>query len=83
MIFQKCIIEIIQNLQINKIIKGKKFYKIINWFILFDDYIYYIRDNSSLDDIKSFLDVNSKSLNSDNNEYNLENQSILLFRINI
>ena len=63
--------------------KKKIFDKIINWFILFDDYIYYVRNNSSLDDIKSFLDDYSKSLNSENNEYNLENQSILLFRINI
>ena len=63
--------------------KKKIFDKIINWFILFDDYIYYVKDNSSLGDIKSFLDDYSKSLNSENNEYNLENQSILLFRINI
>ena len=59
------------------------FYKILDWFILFDEYVSYVKDNSSLDDIKSFLDDYSKSLNSENNEYNLENQSILLFRINI
>ena len=63
--------------------KKKIFDKIIDWFILFDDYIYYVRNNSSLDDIKSFLNDYSKSLNSENNEYNLESQSILLFRINI
>ena len=63
--------------------KKKIFDKIIDWFMLFDDYISYVKDNSSLGDIKSFLDDYSKSLNSENNEYNIESQSILLFRINM
>ena len=63
--------------------KKKIFNKIISWFNLFDDYISYVKDNSSLDDIKSYLDDYSKSLNSENNEFNLESQSTLLFRVNI
>ena len=63
--------------------KKKIFEKILDWFFLFDEYISYVKNNSSLDDIKSFLDVYSKSLNSENNDFNCENQSILLFRINI
>ena len=63
--------------------KKKIFNKIINWFILFDDYISYVNNNSSLNDTKSFLDEYSKSLNSENKELDLESQSILLFRVNL
>ena len=40
--------------------KKKIFEKILDWFFLFDEYISYVKNNSSLDDIKSFLDVYSK-----------------------
>ena len=63
--------------------KKKIFNKILNWFILFNNYISYVKANSSLNDSKSFLDNYSKSLNSENSEFNLESQSILLFRINL
>ena len=63
--------------------KKNIFNKILSWFNLFDDYISHVKNSSSLDDIKSFLDDYSKSLDSDNNEFNLESQSALIFRVNI
>ena len=63
--------------------KKKIFNKIINWFNLFDDYISYIKDNSSIGDNKGIIDYFSSLLNSENNELNLESQSTILFRINI
>ena len=59
------------------------FNKILNWFNLFEDYISYVKDNSSLNDIKSIVDVYSHSLNSENEEFNWESQSAFMFRINI
>ena len=63
--------------------KKKIFNKIINWFNLFDDYISYLLDNTSLGDIKNIVDDYSHNLNSENNELNLESQSAFMFRINI
>ena len=63
--------------------KKKIFNKILNWFNLFDDYIAYVKDNSSLIDTKAIIDDYLKNLNSDNNEFNLESQSALMFRVNI
>ena len=62
--------------------KKKIFNKIINWFNLFDDYISYVKDNSTLSDVKSILEDYS-NLNSESNEYILETQSSFMFRINI
>ena len=62
--------------------KKKIFSKIINWFNLFDDYISYIKDNSSLGDIKNILEDYS-NFNSESNEYIVETQSSFMFRINI
>ena len=62
--------------------KKKIFSKIINWFNLFDDYISYIKDNSSLGDIKNILEDYS-NFNSENNEYIVETQSSFMFKINI
>ena len=63
--------------------KKKIFIKIMNWFNLFDDYITYVKDYSSLDDLKGIVENYSQSLNSENTEFNWENQGALLFRINI
>ena len=63
--------------------KKKIFNKILNWFDLFDDYISHIKDNSSLGDLKSIVDDYSKNLNSDNDKFNLESQSTLMFRVNL
>ena len=63
--------------------KKKIFIKIMNWFNLFDDYITYVKDYTSLDDLKGLIDNYSQSLNSENNEFNWESQGTLLFRINI
>ena len=65
--------------------KKKKtiFNKILNWFNLFDDYIEYVKDNSSLIDTKTIINDYLKNLNSENNEYNLESQSSFMFRVNL
>ena len=63
--------------------KKKIFNKIINWFNLFDDYVSYVKDNTSLDDDKSIINYYTHSLNSENSELNSTNQSIFLFRVNI
>ena len=63
--------------------KKKIFDKIINWFNLFDNYISYIKDNSSLIDSKSFVNYFSHNLISENFEYNLESQTAFMFKINI
>ena len=64
-------------------IKKKVFDKILSWFNLFDDYISYVKDNSSLIDTKYIIDDYSKNFNSENNEFNLESQSSFMFRVNI
>ena len=64
-------------------IKKNIFQKIINWFNLFEDYLSYIKDNSSLDDNNNIINTYLKNLNSDNNEFNFEEQGELIFRINI
>ena len=63
--------------------KKKIFDKIISWFNLFDNYISYVKANSSLDDPKSIIDVYSHSLNSENFEFNLESQTTFMFKVNI
>ena len=61
-------------------IKKKIFNKILSWFNAFDDYIFYVKDNSTINDDKNILDDYSKSLNAENNEFDLENQSTLIFK---
>ena len=63
--------------------KKKIFDKIINWFNVFDDYISYVKDNSSLGDTKCIIDDYSHSLNDESYEFNLESQTAFQFRINI
>ena len=63
--------------------KKKIFDRIINWFNLFDNYISYAKDNSSLNNTKCIIDDYSHNLNSENIEYNLESQTVFMFRINI
>ena len=63
--------------------KKKIFNKIINWFNLFDDYISYVKDNSSLADIKCIIDDYYLNYNSKNFEFNTESQTVFMFRINI
>ena len=62
--------------------KKKIFNKIINWFNLFDDYISYIKDNSSLGDLKNIIEDYSKS-NSENVALNNDRQSSFMLKINI
>ena len=63
--------------------KKKIFNKIISWFNLFDDYLFYVKEYSSLDATKCIVDDYSHSLNSDNFQFNLESQSAFMFRVNI
>ena len=55
----------------------------MNWFNLFDDYITYVNDNSSLSDTKCIVDDYYHSLNTENFEFSLESQTAFMFRINI
>ena len=73
------------NLEYRNKLEFKKtiFNKIIKWFNLFDDYASYVKDNSSVSDIKNFLDDYSHNFNSENNDFNFESQSSLIFRINL
>ena len=62
--------------------KKKIFDKIINLFNLFDDYITYVKDNTTLNDYKNIIKDFSNDLY--NNEFNyLGNNSFVSFRINI
>ena len=63
--------------------KKKVFDKIINWFNLFDNYVSYIKENSSLTDSKCIVDDYSHNLNSENFEFNLESQTVFMFRVNL
>ena len=63
--------------------KKKIFNKIVSWFDLFEDYISHVKDNSSLGELKNIVDDYFKGLNSDNNDFNYESQSSLMFRVNI
>ena len=63
--------------------KKKIFDKIISWFSLFDEYISYVKDNSSLNDTKCIADDYSHNLNIENFEFDLESQTVFMFRINI
>ena len=63
--------------------KKKIFDKIINYFNLFDNYIAYVKENSSLNDSKDIINTLSQSLYSENKEFNLESQTVFLFRVNI
>ena len=58
------------------------FNKIMNWFNLFDEYVNHVRKNTSIDDSKSLINDFSL-LSSDNIEFNIENHSLFLFKINI
>ena len=57
--------------------------KIVDWFILFDDYVEYVKNYTQLLEDKTILENFSENLNSSNDELNSENQSFFLLRINI
>ena len=64
--------------------KKKTFDKIIKWFNLFDDYIIYLKDNTSFGDDKNIInDYSHNIIGSDNSELNSGSQSALLFKVNI
>ena len=65
--------------------KKKIFNKIINWFNLFDDYIIYVKANTSFGDDKNIINDFSHSLNNvvENYDSNSLSQSAFLFKINI
>ena len=62
--------------------KKNIFNKILNWFNLFDEYIFHVRNNTTLGDDKSLLDDFSIT-SSDNNELNSGSQSLFLFKVNL
>ena len=63
--------------------KKRYFDKIINWFNLFDNYSRQINENSALGNYKDILDAYLNNLASNNNDFKSENQSALLFQINL
>ena len=65
-------------------LKRKLLDKIVNWFNLFDDYVTYVIDNTSLSDDKNIVDDLTHNLkNSENKEFNTVSQSVFLFKVNI
>ena len=65
-------------------LKKNIFNKILNWFNLFDDYITYVKDNTSLNDDKTIINDFSHTINSvEDRELNSSSQSVFLFKINI
>ena len=63
--------------------KKKIFEKIIKWFNLFEDYISYVKDNSTLGDLKGLIeDYSKQTLNNDNNAFILGSQSTIMFKLN-
>ena len=65
-------------------IKKKIFQKIMSWFNLFDDYVSYVKDNTSLGDDKNIINDYYLSLNNtENKDFDKGSQSVFLFRINI
>ena len=63
--------------------KKKIFDKIIAWFNVFDDYISYVKKNSTLAEHNCIINDYSHSLNNENFEFNLESQTSFMFRVNI
>ena len=64
--------------------KKNNFDKIIKWFNLFDDYITYIKDNTSLSDDKNIIKEYIQNFeNKDNLEANSTYQTVFFFRVNI
>jgi hypothetical protein len=70
------------NLKKKQLYKKNIFNKILNWFNLFDEYVYHVRNNTTLGDDKSLTDDFSL-LSSDNNESNSGSQSLFLFKVNL
>ena len=60
------------------------FSKIIKWFNLFDDYIIYVKGNTSLNDDKNIIKEYSRDVNNKENfDVNSNSQSSFLFKVNI
>ena len=82
--FMKIYNEDILEFQTKQDFKKKIFDKILKWFNLFDGFVSYVKDNSSLTDTKAFIDDYTKKIESDNNNnFNAEGQSVLMFKVNI
>ena len=70
------------NLKKKQIYKKNIFNKILNWFSLFDEYVFHVRNNTTLGDDKNLIDDFSL-ISSDNNELNSGSQSLFLFKVNL
>ena len=81
--FMKIYNEDILEFQTKQDFKKKIFDKILKWFNLFDGFVSHVKDNSSLTDTKAFIDDYTKNIDSDNNNFNAEGQSALMFKVNI
>ena len=70
------------NLKKKQNYKKNIFNKILNWFSLFDEYVFHVRNNTTLGDDKNLIDDFSL-ISSDNNELNSGSQSLFLFKVNL
>ena len=59
------------------------FDKIINWFILFDDYVSHVKNQTQLLDDKNIIEEISENINLEENEFNAGTQSVFILRVNI
>ena len=71
--------EIIQKQKIKK----KYFKKLVSWFNLFENYAKQINENSALGNYKDIVNTYTQNFDLNNNELDSENQSTLLFQINL
>ena len=70
----------INSMQLNK---KKYFDKIINWFSLLNNYAQQINENSTLGNFKDVLDDYIHNIQSNHTDSNAQNQSALLFQVNL
>ena len=59
------------------------FQKIVKWFILFDDYVLHVKNNTQLLENETLIKDISVNMNSSNSQIDIENRSVFLFRVNI
>ena len=64
-------------------IKKKYFNKLVSWFNLFENYAKQINENSALGNCEGIVNSYAQNFNLNNNELDSENQSALLFQINL
>ena len=59
------------------------FQKIVKWFILFDDYVLHVKNNTQLLENETLIKDITVKVNISNSQIDTENRSVFLFRVNI